>query len=254
MLLLADSAKLSQKQLDKIMELEGLVMGGTPPQYIFKKAYFCGLRFYIDENVLIPRPETELLVEQATQNLESRIKNQGKKVIRILDLGTGSGCIAITIKKLFPSVKVTAVDCSGKALDIAKRNAKSHKTKISFIQSNLFEKVEEGYDLILANLPYGDPDDPDYKKVADPARATNGGKEGFELIEKAIKKLQEHLRPTGQAIFEIGYNQKKLIQKTAKVNYLKVKVLKDLNDFDRIATVSLDRDKGQNPCLTDRAS
>ncbi len=258
--MISNSLELSQNQIKKIKKNEALALDGTPPEYIFKKAYFAENEFYVDENILIPRPETELLVKEAivflskaTGHLSSRVlaKRSNLKDCRgrtsglamtdkksILDLGTGSGCIAISLKKIFPNAKVTASDILDDALKIAKRNAKTHKTKIHFIKSDLFQDINQKFDLICANLPYIDPTDPNLKKLSDPQIALDGGKKGFELIEKFLLKLPNHLKQNSMAILEIGFNQDNLMKKCAKKIGLKCKIKNDLNNFARIALIS----------------
>jgi len=238
--LLADSLVFTEAQLNKIKLIEAEAISGTPPEYIFKKAYFCENEFCVDENVLIPRPETELLVREAKKRIENT-EYRMQKSFSILDLGTGSGCIAISIAKHCHSqgknIEFFASDISPVALKIAKKNAKRHKVKINSIKSDLFQNINKKFDLILANLPYGDMKDPDYKCVSDPKIATNGGKAGFELIEKAILDLAKYLNPNGQAIFEIGYDQAEKIKKVCKKVRLKCTIKKDLNNFPRIAII-----------------
>lgn len=238
------SLELTESQVNLIKKNEAQAIAGTPPQYIFKKAYFCENEFYVDENVLIPRPETELLVQEAKCFLD-RIKNNELRIkkLRILDLGTGSGNIIISIYKildslfLLPNSTLYASDVSSPALKIAKQNAKKHKAKITFIKSNLFENISGKFDLICANLPYLDRADPDCPALADPMVALDGGKNGFELIKKTILELPHYLNKNGVAIFEIGYDQGKLVRETAKKAGFQCKVKKDLSDYMRVATI-----------------
>ena len=232
LLMISNSLELSPIQLKKIKKNQALTLAGTPPEYIFKKAYFAENKFYVDENVLIPRPETEILIQEAASFLINR-KNS-----KILDLGTGCGCIAISLKKIFHNAEIIASDISSDALKIAKKNAKAHKTKINFIKSDLLQNIDQKFDLICTNLPYIDPTDPDFKKLADPKIALDGGKDGFELIEKFLLKLPNHLTKNGIAILEIGHNQEKLIKKCAKNIGFKCKIKNDLNNFARIALIS----------------
>ncbi|MFH1855007.1 MAG: peptide chain release factor N(5)-glutamine methyltransferase [bacterium] len=264
--MISSSLELSANQIKKIKKNQALALAGTPPEYIFKKAYFAGNKFYVDENVLIPRPETEILIQEAigflnkaTERLSSRVLAKRSHLkdcrghhqvcvppanramtdkISILDLGTGCGCIAITLKKLFPKADLTASDVLNNALKIAKKNAKNHKVQIEFIQSDLFQEINGQYDLILANLPYVDEKDALVSKLADPEIALDGGKDGFELIEKFLLKLPNHLDQNGMAVLEIGYNQEKLIKKCTKNIGLKCKIKNDLNNFARIALIS----------------
>lgn len=228
-----DKIEITQNQAKQLNLIEKLIIEGTPPQYIFKKAHFFGNEFYVDENVLIPRPETELLVEKAVKFLAAL-----DRPAKIIDIGTGSGCIAITLKKLFKESSVTACDISVEALKIAKVNSASHKAEIKFIKSDLFKDIAGEFDLICANLPYIDPSDPDIKKVADPLVALDGGKDGFELIEKLISDLQKQLTNQGLAILELGSGHAKLVRKSAIKHGLKSEITKDLSDFVRFALIT----------------
>ena len=242
---LSPTLALSSSQIIKLNKIESEFLSGTPLEYIFKKAWFCGYEFHVDENVLIPRPETELLIKEAEhffdgiKNNELRIKN-----LRILDIGTGSGCIIISIYKildslfLLPNSILYASDISPVALKIAKQNAKNHKAKINFIQSNLFERITGKFDLICANLPYISPSDRDLDNLRDPKLALVADDDGFKLISDTINQLDEYLTKQGIAIFEIGYDQEDKIISKAKANKFSCIVKKDLNGYPRVAVLS----------------
>ena len=131
---------------------------GKPYQQILGYTEFYGNRFLVDENVLIPRPETEELLEIAIskiKNISASTSLNATKKLKILDIGTGSGIIPITLKKHFPKAEIHAMDISGKALDIAKKNADFHKTEINFIQADFLNSdLSENYDVIISNPPY----------------------------------------------------------------------------------------------------
>jgi release factor glutamine methyltransferase len=124
---------------------------GLPVAYIKKHKEFYGLDFYVNKNVLIPRPETELLVEETLSQLLT-VKSQ---LLNVIDIGTGSGCVAIALAKNLPEAKIIATDISEKALAVAKNNARFHQVKIDFYQSNLLDSIKEDIDIVVANLPYG---------------------------------------------------------------------------------------------------
>jgi len=173
---------------------------GKPLEYIFNSAYFLGRKFYVDERVLIPRPETEELILKTQKKLKSTPKN-------ILDLCTGSGCIGITLALNYPYANVTCSDISAPALQVAKQNAESHKTKINFIESDLFNNITGNFDLIISNPPYIKEADiltlsPEVKQ--EPRLAQIGGKEGTEIIEKIIQAAPKFLAPGGLLALEIG--------------------------------------------------
>ncbi len=150
-----------QDELDRFRKLCRQRLDGRPVQYIIGEQYFYGLRFTVNEGVLIPRPETELLVEYAFTSLGIPSRG-GPAEARVLDIGTGSGCIAITMAKLCPAFKVTALDCSPDALAVARENAARHgvESQITFILANMFDEhvaarlPENHYDLIVSNPPY----------------------------------------------------------------------------------------------------
>lgn len=186
-----------QESLNKIIKQK---IAGKPLEYIFNSADFLGRKFYVDERVLIPRPETEELILKTQKKLKQAPKN-------ILDLCTGSGCIGISFALNYPHAQVTCSDISAPALQVAKQNAEIHKAKINFIESNLFEKINGTFDLIISNPPYIKEADiltlsPEVKQ--EPRLAQIGGKKGTEIIEKIIKKAPKFLTPGGLLALEIG--------------------------------------------------
>jgi release factor glutamine methyltransferase len=148
-------------ELDRFRALCRQRIEGRPVQYITGEQYFYGLQFFVDERVLIPRPETELLVEQVLASLGMTGRG-GSREAKILDIGTGSGCISVTLAKLCPELKVSAMDCSAEALEVARLNAVTHgvESRVTFILADLFDELfatrlpESSYDLIVSNPPY----------------------------------------------------------------------------------------------------
>lgn len=209
---------------------------GIPLQHITHMQEFMKMNFYVDENVLIPRPDTEVLVEEVIKIAK---KINAKK---ILDLCTGSGAIAISIAKYIEQSNVTAVDISSKAMRIAKLNAKNNEVenRITFIESNLFENIqEEKYDIIVSNPPYIRRNiiqtlDREVKK--EPIIALDGGIDGLDFYRKIIKKSYEFLKYRGYLCLEIGYDQKidviELIENEEK--YTSTYSKKDLYGNDRV--------------------
>ena len=196
---------------NKVLEIKqkaNLRISNIPVEKIFNKAYFYGLEFEVDDNVLSPRPESELLVEQALKIIK---QNQFKTV---LDMCTGSGCLAIAVKKNSP-VEMTAVDVSSKALQIAKTNAKNNNVEIKFIKSNMFDKVEDKFDVIISNPPYIDTDEVKTLQTEvvehDPLIALDGGAMGLKFYNIIHENLRKHLNDGGYVILEIGEDQKDLI-------------------------------------------
>ncbi len=175
-------------------------IAGKPLEYIFNSADFLGRKFYVDERVLIPRPETEELILKTQKKLKQAPKN-------ILDLCTGSGCIGISLALNYPHAQVTCSDISAPALQVAKQNAKTHKTKINFIESDLFNNINGIFDLIISNPPYIKEDDINTLTLEvkhEPRLAQIGGKKGTEIIEKIIKEAPKFLTPGGLLAMEIG--------------------------------------------------
>ena len=195
-----------EKYLDKENLKEGLqkLKKGIPPQYIIGNTNFYGNIIKVNKNVLIPRFETELLVEKTYKY----IKKIFNKEINILDIGTGSGCIAITLKKLLNS-KVTAVDISEKALEVAKENAKLNNVNIDFILSDLFSNVKGKFDVIISNPPYIAYNEKIDEKVKnnEPHLALYAQNNGLEFYEKILKNAKKHLKEKSIIAFEIGENQ-----------------------------------------------
>lgn len=211
------------------------IIQGMPIQYITNKQEFMKLDFYVDENVLIPQPDTEILVEKAIE--------EAKKIekVEILDMCTGSGCIGISIAKNIENAKVTLVDISKYAIQIAKKNALRNKveSQLTFIQSNMFEKVEKKFDIIVSNPPYIKTDvipKLDKQVQNEPHIALDGGKDGLKFYKIIIEKAKKYLKENGKLILEIGYDQKEVVENLIKQSgqYKKIEVIKDLSQNDRV--------------------
>jgi len=195
---------------------------------------FWKYKFKVDKNVLIPRPETELIIEQVLKNLP-KLSNKN-----ILDIGTGSGCIIISIIKERENCKATAIDKSLKALKVAKLNAEMHHVlkKIKFLNIDVDKYFANKYDLIVSNPPYiKDSEilslDKDVK-LNEPKLALSGGKSGLNKVFKVIKKSQELLKTNGKLILEIGDKQSKEVKKyLIKNNFNQIKIFKDLSGKKR---------------------
>lgn len=191
-----------------IREKCGLRMDFVPVDKIFKKAYFYGLEFEVDKNVLSPRPESELLVEKAIEYIN---KNG---YYTMLDLCTGSGCLGIAVKKNV-NINILATDVSQKAITMAKRNAQANNVEINFLRSDMFERIEGSFDIIVSNPPYIDTDeikDLDLEVLEnDPLIALDGGEMGLKFYNIIHNNLRKHLNDNGVLILEIGDDQKELI-------------------------------------------
>lgn len=218
-------------ELEKNTEKEYLeriekLIDDYPLQYITEKQEFMGDIFEVNENVLIPRQDTEILVEQALQYVHGDV----------LELCTGSGIIAVSIAKRADAV-VTATDISEKALEVAEKNAKRHNCNIKFIKSDLFDNVRGKYDLIVANPPYIELEtilNLDNQVKREPFIALNGGIDGLDFYRKIAEEANKFLKPEGYLCLEIGYNQKKSVIKILKEKYEDIKCIKDLAGKDRV--------------------
>lgn len=197
---------------------------------------FMGFDFEVNKHVLIPRPETELLVETIIKDIATKQRNN----IAILDLGTGSGAIAITISKILPNAKVTATDISKEALEIAKKNNKHLSASVSFVQGNLFEPIKNcKFDIIVSNPPYiptGEINklDPTVKDF-EPKMALDGGADGLEIIRKIVGSAKSYLNQGGCLALEIGFGQAAEVSKFFKyAGFQDISIIKDYAGIDRI--------------------
>lgn len=229
--------------VDQIKVMDGAILrllAGEPLAYITGVRPFFGLDFLVDQRVLIPRPETELLVEQAIRWLE---EHPGRR--NAADIGTGSGAIAISLASHFSDLKITAVDISPAALEVAQKNACLHQVdkQIHFIQSDLLENVDGKYDIVLANLPYIPAQSLENLESLryEPRSALDGGADGMALITKLIDTLPAKLAPEGCAIFEIQYNQHIAVKGLASRRFPqgKISVLEDLASLPRIVKIQI---------------
>ena len=207
-----------------------------PLQHITGSQEFMGLDFKVNEDVLIPRQDTELLVENAITYIKSVKGN-----VDVLDMCTGSGCIAISIDRLCENAKVTAVDFSGKALVVAKENNALNKADVTFFQSDLFENVEKQYDVIVSNPPYIKTEEieslMDEVRIHEPMMALDGDCDGLKFYKKIAKEGRQYLRSNGIIFFEIGYDQGRTVPAILEENvYKDIKVYKDLSGNDRVVT------------------
>lgn len=200
-----------------------------PLQYIEEYVPFYSISLKVDERCLIPRPETEYLVQIIKDNIESPKK--------VLDVGTGSGCIALMMKSIFPNSEVTGIDISEDAIELANENSKLNSLEVSFFQSNLLENVEESdHDLIVANLPYIPTENLSEldREVIDyePLTALNGGKDGLEIISNLIHELEERDYKEVNLFLEI--DSRKSSETLELLNsWDEVKLLEDLAEKDR---------------------
>ena len=205
-----------------------------PMAYILGYKYFWKYKFLANKSVLIPRPDTELIIEESL----NYIRNDKSK--KILDIGTGSGCIIVSLIKERPKCAATAIDISKKAIIVAKTNAKLHhlENKINFINIDIDKYKSYNYDLIISNPPYINSIElnrlDDDIKSHEPKLALSGGSDGFREIEKVITKSKELLRINGKLIMEIGHKQRNQSLKILKnFGFYINKISKDLSGKDR---------------------
>lgn len=227
---------LKDKDLDTALkELES----GIPVQYIVGNTNFYGYDFKVNRNTLIPRFETELLVEK-TYNYIKKYFN--KDNIMILDIGTGSGCIAITLNKLLNNGDITGIDISSEALEVAKGNNISNNTNVKFIESDIFSNVSDKYDVIISNPPYisyGDTEVMDIVKNNEPHLALYAKDNGLYFYDKIIKDSSKYLNDKFIMAFEIGYKQGEDVVKIVNKYYkdINISVEKDYSGRDRFVFI-----------------
>ena len=207
---------------------------GEPVQYIVGDVNFYGNTIKVDNRVLIPRFETEGLVEIALKYLTNTN-------LDIVDLGTGSGCISITLKKKLPNITIDAVDISNDALDLAKENAELNNVHINFINGDMLKPLSKKYDCIISNPPYiaYDEEVMDIVKNNEPNIALYADNNGLYFYEEILKNCKNYLKDKYCIFFEIGYNQALRIKDIA-VKYLdcNVEIKKDLQGFDRYVIIT----------------
>ena len=209
----------------------------NPAQYILGYEDFHGLRFQVDERVLIPRPETEELVDLIlAENPNTELK--------ILDIGTGSGAISVSLKKSRPMWQVTASDLSADALVLAKKNAKLNQVDISFVQSDVFENISGSFDIIVSNPPYISENDKDEVGLnvltSEPKMALFADEDGLAVYRQIIEEADKYLTPKGKLYFEIGYKQGLDLKKLLSLHFpdKHVRVLKDQFGQDRMVVMN----------------
>ncbi len=211
---------------------------GEPLPYVLGSWEFFGMRFALTPDVLIPRPETELLVETALDWLRA---NPSRR--RIADVGTGSGCIAISLAAALPDLQITATDISPEALNVARLNVQTFnvQTQITLIQADLLNFPAEPFDLICANLPYISSDTLPTLAVfgREPASALDGGPDGLNLIRRLLREAPAKLSPGGMLLLEIGASQGDAVRALAQANFpnYEGKIKKDIPGHDRIVVV-----------------
>ena len=212
-----------------------------PLQQLTKEAYFYGMKFFVNENVLIPRQDTEVLVEQVLS------LSKGKENLKLLDMCTGSGCILLALLANLKQASGTGVDLSEKALEVAQRNGEELGIEVSWVQSDLFDKVSGSYDIIVSNPPYIETSVieglMDEVKLYEPRMALDGTEDGLFFYREITMQAGKYLKNNGILAFEIGYNQGKAVSEFMKENgYEEVQVLQDLAGLDRVVTGRIEKE------------
>lgn len=219
---------LSEREIKRISRLAKKRYKGFPLSQVLGVVDFYGLDFKVNKHVLSPRPETELLVELIKENEASK---------HGLDIGAGSGAISVSLAKL-AGCKMVAVDVSGRALKVAKKNAERHGVTIKFIKSDIFNRVGEEFDFIVSNPPYIKTSDIFYLdtevKDHEPHLALDGGKSGLDFYERIIKDSPKFLADAGRIYFEVGSGQAQEVAKLLEENFKDIIIKKDYNNIERI--------------------
>lgn len=201
-----------------------------PLQYLTGSQEFMGLSFFVDENVLIPRQDTEILVEEALRALGSGM--------RVLDVCTGSGCILLSLLKLCAGLEGTGTDLSEKALQVAGENARRLGVEASFVQGDLFEPVSGKYDCIVSNPPYIASREVDVlmEEVRDhePRMALDGGEDGLYFYRKIASQSPKYLKDRGRIFLEIGFDQGEAVAGLLAPAFDEVRIVQDLAGLDRV--------------------
>jgi len=241
---------LSTREINRLRHLIQRRLLHEPIAYILRCCEFYGIEFYIDHRALIPRPETELLVEEAidfAHNYLSRIKPDKSGNYTIADIGTGSGVIAISLALALPQVKIYATDISASALEVANINRRRYKvdSQVELLQGNLLEPLPEPVDTIVANLPYIrncelqtlSPEITNFE----PTLAIAGGNDGWDKIRLLLDQAPGKLRPEGCLLLEIGLRQDKAVSSTISSYFpqARVELIPDLSGINRVVKVIL---------------
>lgn len=228
---------LSEEEDNLFLKLINERLNNRPIAYIVGNREFMGLDFYVQEGVLIPRPDTEILVEEVIEI------GKNKDEIEILDIGTGSGAITVSLAKYLDNANLTSVDISEIALEVGKKNAISNNVdnKIEFIKSNLFTEIDKNkkFDIIVSNPPYIRKKDVEtlesQVKDFEPYTALEGGEDGLDFYRKITEQAKLYLKENGVLAYEVGHDQSEDVSKLMEINgYTNIYTKKDLQGIDRV--------------------
>jgi release factor glutamine methyltransferase len=235
--------ELSTAEYDALTSAVSEVESGIPLPYIIGSWEFYGRKFFITPDVLIPRPETELLVEKASQWIANRLSKKPDENLLAADIGCGSGCIAISLLMDHPKLHVFAGDISFSALNVASRNAIIHSvnSRIHLMQCDLFPPISKKINLICANLPYIPTQTLAQLKIyqKEPTQALDGGVDGLDFIERLIFESPKHLASDGLMLLEIGSIQGSSVKHLMQTAFPggAVELFQDLSGYDRLISV-----------------
>ncbi|MDY7019233.1 MAG: peptide chain release factor N(5)-glutamine methyltransferase [Chloroflexota bacterium] len=238
------SRALTPVETDRLQEITQRRLCREPSAYILNQREFYGIDFYIDQRVLIPRPETEILVEKA---IESASRHFTKKNLTIADVGTGSGVIAITLAIALPLAIVYATDVSTASLEVAGMNCRRHKVndQVKLLHGNLLEPLPQPIDMIITNLPYIK--ETELKMLSpeivnfEPLTALTGGKDGLDKIRSLLAQIPDKVCPRGCFLMEIGQGQAQAVTSLIRgcLPEASIELVPDLSNIDRVVSVSL---------------
>ncbi len=243
-LIVNNDKSITKSQETKLKRAISKIKSGEPLQYITSKANFMGIEFYVDKRVLIPQPDTEILVQEALKVINNA-NNGVVQGVKVLDLCTGSGCIAISLAKYAKNVEIYASDISKKALNVAQinynniRNVEHDMATIKFIKSDMFNNLQSKeneklqFDVIVSNPPYiksAEIRTLDLDVQNEPHIALNGGENGLKFYYEIRKHIEEYIKENGTLLMEIGYDQKEEVQKIFENS----RCVKDLAGHDRV--------------------
>lgn len=239
-LVLALKQPMPESEYDYFFSVLERITNFEPIQYILGYAYFMDEKFKVNSSTLIPREDTAGIIDLVSSYL---IQNSQAK---ILDIGTGTGILAITLAKMFPQAQVFATDISKDALEVARDNAKEHQVKVQFIESDLFTQINEGdFDIIVSNPPYiSEGERPlmdESVKRFEPSIALFADNEGLAFYQQFAREVANYMNENGMIVVEIGFQQADSVSQIFKEHLVnkQVKVHRDLNDKDRYVQVLL---------------
>ena len=242
-LLLEPEHRLSAGQVVRLRRLLSRRLTGEPIPYILGASEFYGIEFHVDPRVLIPRPETELLVERAI-DVANRLMAGGIERPVIADIGTGSGCIAIALAMNLPQAQVYAVDISADALEVARANCRRYELseRVALLHGDLMEPLPEPANIVVANLPYVEASE--LPRLAleisfEPRHALDGGEDGLASIRRLLAQMPMKAFPESTALLEVGFGQAPSVAELAGASYpdSRIRAYRDLSGVERVLSI-----------------